>query len=181
MLKTLEAIVPLVIFFAAFHLTDIYRATFYLVISYTAFIIIRSLLGQKIDKSEYLIWMAVVLFGSATVYFRNELFIKWKPTFVFWCFSTAILLTNCYYKQSFSEWLLAGKVSMSKKDYQVIDRLSGLFFLGLGFLNFLIFSYFSNETWVNFKVFGIFTLTTLYALAISVMVVSRADKINTDH
>ena len=178
MLKTAESLVPLIVFFVLFHLKGIYIATAGLMLSYTCFLLYRFLLGHKIASSEWFVWLAVIIFGAATLYFQNDLFIKWKPTFVFWSLAVVIISTNLASKMNASEWLLQEKVLMDSKYYRILDYLCVIFFIFLGLLNVCVFTYFDSEVWVNFKVFGIMILTLLFAVVISSFVVSNAREIN---
>ncbi len=55
--------------------------------------------------------------------------------------------------------------SLSDAGWLLLSRRWGLFFLFLAALNEVIWRSFSTEFWVDFKVFGMFSLTILFALS----------------
>ena len=46
----------------------------------------------KVDKMLWVSLVLVVFFGSLTLIFHDETFIKWKPTVLYWVFATVLLL-----------------------------------------------------------------------------------------
>ena len=42
--------------------------------------------GRKVEPMLWISLAVIVVFGSLTLYLRNEMFIKWKPTILYWIF-----------------------------------------------------------------------------------------------
>ena len=54
--------------------------------------------GRKVEPMLWISLAVIVVFGSLTLYLRNEMFIKWKPTILTTAESSTIFLANCITK-----------------------------------------------------------------------------------
>lgn len=152
-------IFPVFLFFIAFKFYDIYVATTVGIVATAAQVLItRVWLGQW-DKKQLITLVVFVFFGGMTLYFHNPIFVKWKPTIVFWVFSCVILFTQIFtYKpimQRLMENVVQEKGSVPQAVWQKLNLLWGVFFFLLGAINLYIAYYLSNDAWVNFKFYGI--------------------------
>ena len=66
------------------------------------------------------------------------------------------------------------QIRLNEKTWNQINMTSAVFFAGLGVLNLYVAFNFSENIWVNFKLFGITGLIICYAILIAVMA-SRAN------
>ena len=60
---------------------------------------------------------------------------------------------------------LSHAFDLSEKAWRKLTFRYGLFFLGLAILNEVVWRNFSQDLWIDFKVFGIVTLTVLFTLS----------------
>ena len=129
-----------------------------------------SLMAYKIQKKtitnmQWASWVLVVIFGGITLLFRNELFIKWKPTVLNWAFAIAFLGSHFFGRQNFTERIFsAAKIEVPKNVWVKLNIAWAIFFFISGALNIFVAYTFSTDTWVNFKLFGLFGLTFLFAI-----------------
>lgn len=159
---------PVLLFFIAFKFYDIYVATLVGIVTTLAQVIITRLWIKKWDRKQVITLAVFTVFGGLTLYFHDPIFVKWKPTIVFWIFSIAILITQFFTKKTLIERLMAS-VFQDKGEVPVVvwKRLNfiwALFFAALGGINLYIAYYFSNDAWVNFKFYGI--TAALFVLSI---------------
>jgi intracellular septation protein len=109
-----------------------------------------------------------VFFGSMTLYFHNPIFIKWKPTVVFWIFSLVILGSQFFTSKPLMQRLMANmleeKCIIPPPVWKRLNLMWALFFLVLGSVNLYVAYSFSNEAWVNFKFYGV--TSALFLLSI---------------
>ena len=127
------------------------------VICATAAAIIVSLLqiGVKFvrrEKIDPMLWISVaviLVFGSLTIWLHDEMFIKWKPTILYWIFG-GILLGGSFMHKNFLK-SLRGWIG---------------FFAVTGVLNLIVAYTCSTDVWVNFKLFGLMGLTLLFTLGV---------------
>ena len=99
------------------------------VICATAAAIIVSLLqiGVKFvrrEKIDPMLWISVaviLVFGSLTIWLHDEMFIKWKPTILYWIFG-GILLGGSFMHKNFLKSLLGNKVSLPEPAWNILLR-----------------------------------------------------------
>lgn len=176
-MSQLFELIPLVGFFVGYKLYDIYVAVSILMILMTISLILVKVQKKNITNMQYLSWLLVIVFGTITLAFRNEIFIKWKPTVLNWGFGLAFLISHFFGKENFTERLLgSAKIKAPKKVMEKLNFAWVLFFILTGTLNIIIAYRFTTETWVNFKLFGLFGLTLAFAIGQAVYLKIKLDK-----
>ena len=106
-----------------------------------------------------------MVLGGASIYFKNDQLIKMKPTVVNLVFAM-ILLGGVYIsKRGLLKYVLDVAFALTDEGWCILSRRWGFFFLFLACLNECIWRNFPTEFWVNFKVFGMFSLTILFAIS----------------
>jgi intracellular septation protein len=152
-------IFPVLLFFIAFKIYDIYVATVVGIVTTLLQVIINRAWYKKWDKKQLITLSVFTVFGGLTLYFHDPIFIKWKPTIVFWVFALVILGSQIFTKkpliQRLMENVLQGKGEVPGVVWKKINVVWALFFTSLGAINLYIAYYFSNDAWVNFKFYGI--------------------------
>ncbi len=113
----------------------------------------------------------IIVFGGMTLYFHNEMFIKWKPTILYLLMGGALAVQMLRGKLTLkSVFSTVEDLELSDARWRTIDRLSLVFCLFLAALNLLVAYTCSTEIWVNFKLFGLMGLTLLFTIALSVFI-----------
>src|SRR5260221_2232156 len=87
-------IFPVFLFFIAFKWYGIYVATVVGMVSTFIQVIINRIWKKNWDKKQLITLAVFVIFGSMTLYFHNPIFVKWKPTVIFWIFALALLISH---------------------------------------------------------------------------------------
>jgi intracellular septation protein len=109
-----------------------------------------------------------VFFGGMTLYFHNPIFVKWKPTIVFWIFSAAILFTQLFthkpLMQRMMEGALDNAVKIPARAWKRVNLLWASFFVIMGWVNLYVAYNYSNDIWVNFKFYGISSALVLVSI-----------------
>lgn len=166
MKKFLFDLFPLILFFVAYRVADIYVATGVAMAAALGQIAYIKLSGQKIEPMHWINLMVIMVFGAATLWLQNDAFIKWKPTVLYWVFGGILLGGQLFAGKNFLQKLLNGKVTLSDTGWRHLNLSWASFFLLAGALNlFVAFSgYFSESTWVNFKVFGLMGLLVAFVI-----------------
>jgi intracellular septation protein len=161
---------PILIFFIAYKLGGIYIATAFAMLAALAQIIVSYFRTRKIEIMPLITFLMVMLLGGATLFLHNEIFIKWKPTIVYWVLSMVFLLSPLVLKKPLVQKMLESNLVLPSKAWQILNAAWYLFFLVMGFLNLFVVYNFSTETWVNFKLFGTLGLTLLFVLGQGVII-----------
>lgn len=124
---------------------------------------IRWFMEKKIAVMPLVTLVIILIFGGLTIYFDSKLFIKIKPTILNLCFAS-ILLGGLLFKKSFISFIMGPVLKMEEKGWFKLTLLWGIFFVFLAGLNEFIWRNYSEEIWVNFKVFGMLPLTLVFSM-----------------
>ena len=83
-MKFLFDLLPVVLFFVAFKLADIYVAT---AVAIATSVLQVAWLTLRRRRVPIMLWASlaiIAVFGGATLLLQDETFIKWKPTVLYW-------------------------------------------------------------------------------------------------
>ncbi len=160
----------------------IYLATFVAIIATFIQVVLSTIINKKVEKMHLITLGLFIAFGGATLFLKDPLFIKWKPTAINWLFGFVFLLSQFIGEKPLVQRLMGQAVELSP--LAIWHRLNWLwvgFFLVSGLLNIYVAFNFSEETWVNFKLFGLLGLTVVFIIAQAVflskyIVVPKEDK-----
>ncbi len=171
-MKALYDFLPLLLFFTAFKLYGIYVATSVAIAASFIQVGWAWLKHRKLETMPLVTLGVLTVFGGLTLALHDDTFIKWKPTIVNWAFS-AILFGGLFIgEKTIMEKLMGKQMRLPDHIWKKVDIAWALFFLILGALNVYVAFYYQldrpaevrQETWVNFKVFGILGLTLVFAI-----------------
>ncbi len=123
----------------------------------------------KVDKMLWLSLGLVVVFGSLTLFFQNEAFIKWKPTILYWAFASSIGFSLLVLKKNPLKAMLGEQLVLPEPVWTKVNLAWVGFFSFMGALNLLVAFNFPTDIWVNFKLFGGMGLLFLFVLAQGLM------------
>jgi len=171
-MKFLFDLFPLLLFFAAFKLFDIYVATGVAIAASFGQVGIFWLKHRRFETIHLITLAVIVIFGGLTLALRDDTFIRWKPTIVYWLLGTLILGSHMIGKKTVIEHLLGAKIKLPARVWSQYNLSWGVFFLLMGALNIYVAFYYGldldettrREIWVNFKVFGLLGLTLVFTI-----------------
>lgn len=160
--------IPVLLFFLAFKFYNIYVATIVGIVTTFLQVFITRIWLKKWDRKQLITLSVFVLFGGMTLYFHNPIFVKWKPTIVFWIFALVIFASQLFtakpMMQRLMENVLEEKAIIPAYAWKRMNAMWAFFFLALGGLNLYIAYHFNNDTWVNFKFYGITGALLLFSV-----------------
>lgn len=170
MKKFLFDLFPLILFFVAFKFADIYTATAAAIIAAVVQFIWLKVTGKTIEATHWINLSVIVIFGGATLFFHNDVFIKWKPTVLYWLFGGILLVGKWVFKRNLMRKVLGAQIQMPEAIWDKLNLSWAGFFAVSGALNlYVAFSgQFTESQWVNFKVFGLMALLLVFAVAQSI-------------
>ncbi len=103
----------------------------------------------------------VFVFGTLTLYLKDDTFIKMKPTIVNTLFGVT-LLGGLYFGKSLLGYVFGSAFKLDAEGWAKLTLRWGLFFLFLAVLNEAIWRNFSNDFWIAFKVWGTMPITLIF-------------------
>ncbi len=154
---------PIIVFFVAYKLWGIYPATYVIIAASFLQVMMSRIQHGYFQRIPLITLVCVLIFGGATLFFRNEVFIKWKPTAVYWLLSATFLVSQFMGKPLIAH-VLRKSLSLKQLAWQRLNLSWVIFFALMGALNLYVAQYFDTDTWVNFKLFGTFAFTFVFAL-----------------
>ena len=152
-MKLLFDVFPVVLFFVAFKLFDIYVATAVAMGATFAQIGWVWLRGRKIDRMLWVSLGVITIFGGATLLLADETFIKWKPTVLYWLFA-GVLVGGIAFGKNFVRSVMEHQVQLPDEAWARLQASWIGFFAFMGALNLYVAYNYSTDAWVNFKLFG---------------------------
>lgn len=156
---------PILLFFAAYKITaDLILATAVaMVFSLLQLLIFRIKHGHY-NKTQLISFISILILGGATILLRDELYIKWKPTVVYWLLALILLINHFLGKKPIIKMLIAGNINLPEQVWKQLNFSWALFCAGMGIINLVVIYNFNTATWVNFKLFGTLGLTGLFVI-----------------
>ena len=142
----------------------IYSATAMLIISSLVVYGALFIKQRKLEKSQWLTLVACLVFGSLTLAFHSETFLKWKAPVVNWLFALAFAGSHFIGDKVLIKRMMGHALSLPDAIWTRLNLAWIGFFLFCGAANlFVAFTY--QSIWVDFKVFGSLGMTVLFLIA----------------
>ena len=166
-MKLLFDFFPIIIFFIAYKLYDIFVATGVLMVAAVAQVGWSWHRHRRVD-TLYWVTLGLTLFlGGATLVLKDQTFIKWKPTVVNWLFALAFFISRYVGSKPILQRMMADTISLPDPVWTRLNWSWIIFFTTMGTLNlYVAFSgHFNDDDWVNFKLFGMMGMTVLFVIA----------------
>jgi len=167
MKKLLFDLFPLILFFAAFRIADLYVATAVAMLAAVAQLVWLKWRGAAIEAMHWINLSVIVVFGGATLLLQNDAFIKWKPTVLYWVFAGILLGSQWLLGRNLMQKLMGAQIQLPATVWVRLNSVWAGFFIVSGALNlYVAFSgHFTESQWVNFKVFGLMALLIVFVIA----------------
>jgi len=177
-MKLLFDLFPLIVFFGVFKLYGIFVATGSAIAASLIQVGWLRFSHRKIEVMHWITLGAITILGGATILLQDEVFIRWKPTVVYWSFAVVLFFTQFFGKKTAVEYVMGSQIEFPPNTWRVMNLSFGMFSLAMGFLNLYVAFYYGRdldpdvqrEHWVNFKVFGTLILTFLFIFILMLFV-----------
>ena len=153
-MKLLLDFFPILLFFGAFKLYDIYTATGVLMAATVLQMGIVWFNDRRLAPMQKATLVLILLFGSLTLLLHDDRFIKWKPTVLYWAFSVALVVSALAFNKNLIEAMMGKQIQLPHRIWGQLNYVWAVFFVLLGILNLFVAYNFSTDAWVNFKLFG---------------------------
>ncbi|NQZ89222.1 MAG: septation protein A [Colwellia sp.] len=155
---------PLVVFFIVYQVMDIYWATGSLIILAAAQIIYYLIKKEPIPKRTLIFFVLIAVFGGLTIFLHDDTFLKWKVTIINLFFAIALIISDKVFKKNIMKDFLDEALILPENIWAKLNLAWALFFAFCAFLNLYVAFNFDQDTWVNFKVFGLTGLMFVFSI-----------------
>lgn len=177
-MKMLFDVFPVILFFVAFKMYDIYVATAVAIGATFGQIGYLWFRGRKVDNMLWVSLAVITVFGGATLAFANETFIKWKPTVLYWLFAAVLGVAAVGFKKNLVRSMMQHQVTLPDEIWTRLLASWVGFFAVMGVLNIYVAYNFSTDAWVNFKLFGGIGLMLVFVLLQALMLAKHVQDKN---
>ena len=165
MTKFLFDLFPVILFFVAFKFFGIYTATAVAIVATIAQIIYSKICHGKVENMLLISGGIITVFGGATLYFKDPTFIQWKPSVLYWLFAASLIGAQFIFKKNLMRNFMEKQISLPNNVWTKLNLAWAALFFGLGFLNLYVAFNYSQDIWVDFKLFGITGILFVFIIA----------------
>ncbi len=163
-MKLLFDLFPVVLFFIAYKMYDIYVATAVIIVATIMQVAYVYAKHKKVEKIHIITLVLILILGGLTLVLHDEDFIKWKPTIVNWGFALVFLGSHYIGQKPIVERMMSQAISLPKQIWFNLSWLWILFFVISGVVNLYVAFNYDTDTWVNFKLFGLMGMTVVFII-----------------
>jgi intracellular septation protein len=183
-MKQIAEFIPIVLFFIVYqldgqsisllgwtyHFDGIYSATAVLMIATVLQVVFVFALTRQLEKRLMWLAAAVLIFGGATLFFHNQMFIQWKPTIFNWALALAFGLSQFIGDKNLMQRTLGSQIHMPKPVWTRLNLLWTANFFIVGGLNLFVAYGYSEATWVSYKMYSAIGFTLVLTLLTAVLI-----------
>jgi len=183
-MKQLAEFLPIALFFIVYQLKGesialggweftfdgIFTATAVLMAATVAQVVLTYAITREVEKRLIWLLLAVLLFGGATLLFRNQMFIQWKPTIFNWALALAFGGSQFIGDKNLMERTLGSQIHLPKPIWTRLNLLWVTNFAIVGGLNLVVAYGFSEETWVSYKLYSAIGFTLVLTILTAIMI-----------
>lgn len=163
-MKVFFDLFPVILFFIGFKLYDIYVATAVAIVATLAMIVYSKLRHGKVEKMLVINGVIISILGGITLLLHDKTYIMWKPTVLYWLLAVALLVSNLVFKKNLIQQMLGKMLNPPAKTWDTLNLVWVAFLIVIGFLNLYIAFNYSEDTWVNFKLFGMTSIMFIFMM-----------------
>lgn len=163
-------LLPVIVFFTIYKVSNIFLATFGAIVVSIVLLIGSYFINKKIEKMMLINTLLISILGGLTIILKDNTFIMWKPTAIYWLLALALLISNYVFKKNLMERMMSHQVKLNQKIWSKINLNTSFFMIFLGILNLYVAFNFNEDTWVNFKLFGITSLLLIFVFYIGLII-----------
>ena len=120
---------------------------------------------RKFEKMHLISLALIAVFGSITIALDDPLYIKWKTTILEWVFALVFLGSEYIGKKNLVRRMMDKVMIAPDAIWKKLNIAWAGFFTLMGFVNLYVIYNFSDEFWVNFKLFGMLGMTLVFVIA----------------
>jgi len=176
MLKLLLDFLPIGLFFIAYKYFNLMVATQVAIAASLAQLIWLRVSTGKYQKVNLISFLSILILGGATLLLKNDIFVKWKPTAVYWALASALLFSQLFTNKPLLQRFGENSIKLPTRIWRQLNLVWCIFFILLGIINLYVVYNFSTSAWVNFKLFGTLGLTILFVILQSLYMARHAQE-----
>ena len=153
-MKILLDFFPILLFFGAYKLHDIYLATGVLMAATVVQMAIIYAIDRKLQLMHKITLALILVFGTLTLILHDERFIKWKPTVLYAAMALALAVALWGMRKNVLQLLLGSQLELPSTVWHRLGVAWIAYCAFMASINGYVAAFYSTEDWVNFKLWG---------------------------
>src|SRR5210317_26796 len=151
----------------------IYLATLAAILVTLVQVVLAAIIVKKVEKMALITLALLLVFGGATLALKDPLFIQWKPSAINWLFALVFLGSQLIGDKPLIQRMMGHAIEIDEPRVWLQLNLAWVvFFLVAGIANLVVAPQidplgfgFSEDNWVDFKLFGLMGMTFAFVIA----------------
>lgn len=173
-------LLPVILFFVAYKVWDLFVATGVAIAAAALQVGWTYFRKGSVPKLHLWILVLILVSGGLTLALQDPLFFKWKPTLVEWLFAAVFAGSHFIGDRVMVQRMMGAALRLPAAIWRQLNVVWIGFFLLVGAANLYVAYTFDDQTWVNFKVFGILGLTLVFIVAQALLLSRWAEPVPED-
>ena len=153
-MKALLDFFPILLFFGAYKLYDIYVGTGVLMVATIGQMAVIYAIDRKLTMMHKITLVLVLGFGALTLALHDERFIKWKPTVLYAAMAIGLAIALWAAKKNFLKLMLGSQLELPDHVWMRLNVIWIVYCAFMSVINGYVAAFYSTEAWVNFKLWG---------------------------
>lgn len=145
---------PILLFFGAYKLHDIYVGTAVLMAATVLQSVIIYAIDRRLQTMQKATLALVLVFGALTLGLHDERFIKWKPTVLYVGMALGLAAALWGWRKNVLQLLLGSQLRLPDAVWGRLTWAWIGYFLFMAASNAYVAAYYSTEAWMDFKLWG---------------------------
>lgn len=164
-MKIFFDLLPVILFFVGYKLFDIFVATAIAIGATIAMIIYSKVMHGKVEKALMINGVLISVLGGITLLLQDKTYIMWKPTALYWIGALVLFIMERFFSKNLIQQMMQKILNLPAPLWIRLNWAWVIFLTGLGFLNLYVAFNFSENAWVNFKLFGVTSMMFIFMIA----------------
>lgn len=153
-MKILIDFFPILLFFGAYKMYDIYVGTSVLMVATLIQMALIFKMEGKLQMLHKITLILVVGFGALTLALHDERFIKWKPTVLYSAMALGLAIALWAAKKNFLKLMLGSQLELPDHVWMRLNVVWIGYCVFMAAINGYVAANFTTDEWVNFKLWG---------------------------
>lgn len=153
-MKILIDFFPILLFFGAYRLYDIYVGTAVLMGATVLQMALIYGIDRRLQAMHKVTLVLILLFGTLTLALHDDRFIKWKPTVLYAAMAIALAVAVWGMRKNFLKMLLGSQLVLPDLVWHRLNVAWVVYSAFMAATNAYVVLNYSTEAWVSFKLWG---------------------------
>lgn len=124
------------------------------------------IIHRRFEKMHLIVLSILLVFGTLTLYLKDEQYIVWKVSIVNWLFAISFIASQYIgIRKTLTERMMSSAIQVPDAIWVKSNWMWAAFFVFIGLVNLWVFQQLGRDAWVNFKFIGVLGLTFVFIIA----------------